>query len=101
MRTRIVYVSLSVCVAALVAAAATSASGQRRGQAAHERHGRFAKVGNAGDESAEAQEKAEQFAEARSAPGVVLPGALDIHLGPDRRLYAATHGRGIWSIPTP
>ena len=26
---------------------------------------------------------------------------LDIHLGPDGRLYAATHGRGIWSIATP
>ena len=27
--------------------------------------------------------------------------ALDIHLGPDARLYAATHGRGIWSIAQP
>jgi photosystem II stability/assembly factor-like uncharacterized protein len=27
--------------------------------------------------------------------------ALDIHLGPDARLYAATHGRGIWSIAKP
>ena len=24
--------------------------------------------------------------------------ALDIHRGPDSRIYAATHGRGIWSI---
>jgi hypothetical protein len=27
--------------------------------------------------------------------------ALDIHLGPDAKLYAATHGRGIWSIAQP
>jgi len=27
--------------------------------------------------------------------------ALYLHLGPDSRLYAATHGRGIWSIPAP
>jgi hypothetical protein len=26
---------------------------------------------------------------------------LDIHAGPDGRLYAATHGRGIWSIAKP
>jgi photosystem II stability/assembly factor-like uncharacterized protein len=26
--------------------------------------------------------------------------AMDIHLGPDNRLYAATRGRGIWSIST-
>jgi hypothetical protein len=26
--------------------------------------------------------------------------AMDIHLGPDNRLYATTHGRGIWSIST-
>jgi len=26
---------------------------------------------------------------------------MDIHLGPDGRLYAATHGRGIWSITAP
>lgn len=27
--------------------------------------------------------------------------ALDVHAGPDGRLYAATHGRGIWSIAQP
>jgi len=27
--------------------------------------------------------------------------AFDVHAGPDGRLYAATHGRGIWSIPQP
>jgi hypothetical protein len=26
---------------------------------------------------------------------------MDLHLGPDGRLYAATHGRGIWSISQP
>jgi hypothetical protein len=26
---------------------------------------------------------------------------LDVHLGPDDRVYAATHGRGIWSIVKP
>ena len=26
---------------------------------------------------------------------------MDLHLGPDGRLYAATHGRGIWSIVQP
>jgi ligand-binding sensor domain-containing protein len=26
---------------------------------------------------------------------------LDLHLGPDGRVYAATHGRGIWSILKP
>jgi hypothetical protein len=26
---------------------------------------------------------------------------MDIHVGPDSRLYAATHGRGIWSISAP
>jgi hypothetical protein len=27
--------------------------------------------------------------------------AIDVHLGPDGKLYAATHGRGIWSIAQP
>ena len=26
---------------------------------------------------------------------------LDVHLGPDNRIYAATHGRGTWSVPKP
>jgi hypothetical protein len=32
--------------------------------------------------------------------GRLLPytTVMDVHLGPDGRLYAATHGRGIWSI---
>jgi hypothetical protein len=40
---------------------------------ARERH--LEKVGNAGDESHEAQTAAEQYAQARTAPGIVLPGA--------------------------
>jgi len=27
--------------------------------------------------------------------------AIDVHVGPDANLYAATHGRGIWSIAQP
>jgi photosystem II stability/assembly factor-like uncharacterized protein len=27
--------------------------------------------------------------------------AMDVHLAPDNRIYAAPHGRGIWSIPKP
>lgn len=30
-----------------------------------------------------------------------LTTVMDIHVGPDGRLYAATHGRGIWSITAP
>jgi photosystem II stability/assembly factor-like uncharacterized protein len=27
--------------------------------------------------------------------------AMDVHLGPDNKIYVATHGRGIWSIAKP
>jgi hypothetical protein len=30
-----------------------------------------------------------------------LTVAMDVELGPDNRIYAATHGRGIWSIANP
>jgi len=35
--------------------------------------------------------------------GMSLPitTVMDVHLGPDGKLYAATHGRGIWSITAP
>src|SRR5206468_866632 len=36
---------------------------------------RYAKVGEAGDESIESRTAAEQYAQARTAPGMVLPGA--------------------------
>ncbi len=39
------------------------------------REGHLEKVGNAGDETHEAQTSAEQYAQARTAPGIVLPGA--------------------------
>ena len=39
------------------------------------REGVLEKVGNPGDESSEAQTAAEQYAQARTAPGIVLPGA--------------------------
>jgi hypothetical protein len=26
---------------------------------------------------------------------------MDVELGPDNNIYAATHGRGIWSITNP
>ena len=42
---------------------------------ARESRGRHSKVGEAGDETVESQVAAEQFAQARTAPGVVLPGA--------------------------
>src|SRR6266568_5798572 len=38
-------------------------------------HERYAKVGEAGDESVESRIAAEQYAQARTAPGIVLPGA--------------------------
>jgi hypothetical protein len=30
-----------------------------------------------------------------------LTVAMDVELGPDNKIYAATHGRGIWSIANP
>jgi len=72
-----------VCLAALSAVAVLVAmgsshppSGNADAQAGPRGHReRFSKVGDAGDESAESQIGAEQFAQARTAPGVVLPGA--------------------------
>lgn len=37
----------------------------------------------------------------RLGPNLPYTTVMDIHAGPDGRLYAATHGRGIWSITTP
>ena len=33
--------------------------------------------------------------------GLPLTVVMDVEVGPDGNLYAATHGRGIWSIPIP
>ena len=37
----------------------------------------------------------------RLASNLPFTSVLDIHAGPDNRIYAATHGRGIWSIAQP
>src|SRR6476620_652584 len=73
MKTAGIYVGLSACTIALVAAIAMPGSIRHRPEPGQ--RGRLAKVGEVGDESAEAQTKAEQYAQARTAPGVVLPGA--------------------------
>jgi hypothetical protein len=37
----------------------------------------------------------------RLGTGLPLAVALDLELGPDGNIYAATHGRGIWRIKSP
>jgi hypothetical protein len=37
----------------------------------------------------------------RLGTNLPLTVAMDVELGPDGNIYAATHGRGIWSIPNP
>ncbi|HEX8029965.1 MAG TPA: hypothetical protein VF491_15940, partial [Vicinamibacterales bacterium] len=37
----------------------------------------------------------------RLAANLPYTTAMDVHLGPDNRIYVATHGRGIWSIAKP
>ena len=37
----------------------------------------------------------------RLGAGLPLTVALDVERGPDGKIYAATHGRGIWRIATP
>lgn len=37
----------------------------------------------------------------RLGSGLPYTTAMDLTVGPDSRLYAATHGRGIWSIAAP
>ncbi|MCW2962918.1 MAG: glycosyl hydrolase [Actinomycetia bacterium] len=37
----------------------------------------------------------------RVGTNLPLTVAMDVELGPDGNIYAATHGRGIWSIPNP
>ena len=78
MKKSALFGAFTVLVAALVATVALheSFATQSPGEARREwRERRRTKVGNAGDESAEAQVKLDQFAQPRSAPGVVLPGA--------------------------
>jgi sugar lactone lactonase YvrE len=35
----------------------------------------------------------------RLGPNLPLTAAMDLTLGPDEKIYVATHGRGIWRIP--
>jgi hypothetical protein len=37
----------------------------------------------------------------RLGTNLPLTVEIDVELGPDGNIYAATHGRGIWSIPNP
>src|SRR4051812_43662282 len=74
MKRAVIYAALSAVVVALVASAIQPEQFERR-QPGERRGERYNKVGNVGDESAEAQTKIEQFAQARTAPGIVLPGA--------------------------
>jgi hypothetical protein len=37
----------------------------------------------------------------RLGEGLPLTVTLDVELGPDGKIYAATHGRGIWSVALP
>src|SRR6185369_1503561 len=75
--------ALKVCFAAASAVAVLAAMGSAppvspKADTRPERRShreRFSKVGEAGDESVESRIGAEQFAQARTAPGVVLPGA--------------------------
>src|SRR5207244_6983107 len=73
----LICVALTATVGALVATTIDFDRFERRqpGEGRRESRTRYSKVGNAGDESAEAKIRDEQFAEARTAPGVILPGA--------------------------
>jgi photosystem II stability/assembly factor-like uncharacterized protein len=74
--TRPLPVVIAVCAVALAAMASlrqSPAPGSRPFGRSH--HERYAKVGEAGDESVESRTAAEQYAQARTAPGIVLPGA--------------------------
>jgi photosystem II stability/assembly factor-like uncharacterized protein len=78
MRKILISAALAGTVTALVGLTIDFERFERRqpGEGRRESRGRYAKVGQAGDESAEARIKQEQWAEARTAPGpIVLPGA--------------------------
>ena len=60
-------------------------------------HGRLATQGTAGDESAEARVAAEQFGQARTAPGVVAPGAYSAAFG---QLSALPATKSTWTEVT-
>ena len=77
MKKIVIYSALTAVVAALIGTTIEVARFERRepGEGGRESRTRYTKVGNAGDESAEARIRDQQFAEARTAPGIVLPGA--------------------------
>jgi photosystem II stability/assembly factor-like uncharacterized protein len=77
MKRTLLYGALTAVVAALLAVVVDRDRFEPRqpGERRRETRGRFQKVGEAGDESAEAKTKMQQYADARTAPGVVLPGA--------------------------
>ena len=85
--------------AAIVAVLGTLGAPSRGGrdQTRRGRHERFPQAGEAGDETSEAQVAAEQFAQARNAPGVVLPGAYGAAFASLRSLPAQG---GTWTEVT-
>lgn len=95
--------SLSVVAAALLAGAALvmlrpERDEENRRERWERRERPREKVGNPGDETREAQTAAEQFAQARTAPGIVLPGA---YLAAFTSLQALpTYGRTAWQEVT-
>src|SRR6266446_5052369 len=75
-RTLLAALAAALAVTApLVPARAREHDRDRAREERRPRRGRLPQAGEAGDESAEALVAAEQFAQARTAPGVVLPGA--------------------------
>lgn len=96
MKLTVMYGGLSVVTAALVAFVAVDPSLVREARVSP--HDRFSKVGDVGDESAEARIKVEQFAQARLAPGTVRPGAYSDAFASLSAL--PTYGRGWWSEVT-
>ncbi len=99
MKKTLISAALASVVAGLVGTTLDFESGEGRqpGEGRRESRGRFNKVGNAGDESAEAKTRDEQFAEARLAPGIVLPGAYSAAFGSLAALPATS---GTWSEVT-
>ena len=76
MKRIVIAAGLFSVIAALVATIDFESSERRQpGEGRRESQARYNKVGNTGDESAEAKTRDEQFAQARLAPGIVLPGA--------------------------
>lgn len=77
----------------------TACAHQSRFEQIHERRERQrAKMGNAGDETHEVLNAAEQFAQARTAPGIVLPGAYSAAFASLQSL--PTYGKEAWKEVT-